>query len=145
MTKQEVGKLRSKFTRWLPSWIWAFQVRRPPQLLRVSITIVYTCQDHVLESLKMAFFIVILDPKYSRMTTKFVKQKTRWLHSSIKFANPALVFVLTGFDFNTAMSLFCLYLPVLIFDSIQCMPNKILCKKMLLKNWEIKAIPLGDH
>ena len=56
MTKQEVGKLRSKFTWWPPSWIWAFQVSRPPQLLRVSITIVYTCQDHVLESLKMAFF-----------------------------------------------------------------------------------------
>ena len=36
---------------------------------------------------------------------------------------------LTGFDFNSAMSLFCLYLPVLIFDPIQCMPNKILCKK----------------
>ena len=50
----------------------------------VSFTIVYTCQDHVLESLKIAFFIVILDSKYSKM-----KQKSHWLHSSIKFANPA--------------------------------------------------------
>ena len=49
----------------------------PPQLLRVSITIVYTCQDHVLESLKMAFFVVILDSKYSKMTPKFVKQKSQ--------------------------------------------------------------------
>ena len=63
------------------SWIWAFQVSGPPQLLRVSLTIVYTCQDHVLESL-------ILDSKYSKMTPKFVKQKSHWLHSSIKFANP---------------------------------------------------------
>ena len=81
MTKQEEGKLRLKFTRWPPSWIWAFQVREPPQLLRVSLTIVYTCQDHVLESL-------ILESKYSKMTPKFVKQKSHWLHSSIKFANP---------------------------------------------------------
>ena len=42
---------------------------------------------------------------------------------------------LTGFDFNSAMSLFCLYLPVLIFDPIQCMPNKILCKKY---SWKIR-------
>ena len=47
--------------------------------------IVYTCQDHLLESLKMAFFV---DSKYSKMTPKFVKQKSHWLHSSIKFANP---------------------------------------------------------
>ena len=32
-------------------------------------TILYTCQDHVLESL-------ILDSKYSKMTLKFVKQKS---------------------------------------------------------------------
>ena len=57
--------------------------------IRVSLTIVYTWQDHVLESLQMAFFVVILDSKYSKMTPKFVKQKSRWLHSSIKFANPA--------------------------------------------------------
>ena len=81
MTKQEEGKLRLKFTRWPPSWIWAFQVSEPPQLLRVSLTIVYTCQDHVLESL-------IRESKYSKMSPKFVKQKTHWLHSSIKFANP---------------------------------------------------------
>ena len=89
--KQEEGKLQSKFiTRWLPSWIWAFQVSGPPQLLCVSFTIVYyTCQDHVLESLKMAFCVVILDSKYPKMTPKFVKQKSHWLHSSIKFANPA--------------------------------------------------------
>ena len=31
---------------------------------------------------------VILDSKYPRMTPKFVKQKSHWLHSSIKFANP---------------------------------------------------------
>ena len=43
--------------------------------------IVYTCRNHVLESL-------ILDSKYSKMTPKFVKQKSQWLHSSIKFANP---------------------------------------------------------
>ena len=36
----------------------------------------------------MAFFAVILDSKYSKMTPKFVKQKSHWLHSSIKFANP---------------------------------------------------------
>ena len=88
MTKQEEGKLQSKFTRWPPSWIWAFQVSGPPQLLCVSLTIVYTCQDHVLESLKMAFFVVVLDSKYSKMTPKFVKRKSHWLHSSIKFANP---------------------------------------------------------
>ena len=80
-TKQEEGSLLD---------IWAFQVSGPPQLLRVSLTIVYTCQDHVLESLKMAFFVVILDSKYSKMTPKFVKQKSHWLHSSIKFANPDL-------------------------------------------------------
>ena len=81
MTKQEEGKLRLKFTRWPPSWIWAFQVSGPPQLLRVSLTIVYTWQDHVLESL-------ILDSKHSKMTPKFVKQKSHWLNSSTKFANP---------------------------------------------------------
>ena len=36
----------------------------------------------------LAFFVVILDSKYSKMTPKFVKQKSHWLHSSIKFANP---------------------------------------------------------
>ena len=86
--KQEGGKLRSKFTRWLPSWIWGFHVSGPPQLLRVSLMIKYTCPDHVLESLKMAFFVVILDSKYSKMTPKFMKQKSHWLHLSIKFANP---------------------------------------------------------
>ena len=60
----------------------------PGQQTHVSITTVYTCQDHVLESLKMAFFVVIIDSKYSKMTPKFVKQKSQWLHSSIKFANP---------------------------------------------------------
>ena len=54
----------------------------------LSLTVVYTCQDHVLESLKMAFVFVILDSKYSKMTPKFVKQKSQWLHSSIKFTNP---------------------------------------------------------
>ena len=88
MTKQEEGKLGSKVTWWPASWIWAFQVSGLPQLLRVSLMIVYTCQDHVLESLKIAFFVVILDSKYSKMTPKFVKQKSHWLHSSIKFANP---------------------------------------------------------
>ena len=95
-TSTPEGKLRSKFTQWPPSWIWAFQVSGPPQLLRVSLTIVYACQDHVLESLKMAFFFVILDSKYSKMTPKFMKQKSHWLHSSIKFANPGhicLVFI----------------------------------------------------
>ena len=37
---------------------------------------------------KTVFFIVILDSKYSKMTPKFVKQKSHWLHSSIKLANP---------------------------------------------------------
>ena len=74
--KQEGGKLRSKFTRWPPSWIWAFQVSGPPQLFRVSLTIVYTRPDHMLESLNLAFFVVILDSKYSIMTPKFVKQKS---------------------------------------------------------------------
>ena len=54
----------------------SFPGQRTPQLLCVSLTIVYTCQDHVLESLKMAFFVVILDSKYSKMTPKFVKQKS---------------------------------------------------------------------
>ena len=36
----------------------------------------------------MTFFIVILDSKYSKLTPKFVKQKSQWLHSLIKFANP---------------------------------------------------------
>ena len=70
---------------------WAFQVSGPPQLLCVSLMIVYACQDHVLESLKMAFFILILDSKYSKMSPKFVKQKSHWLLSSIKFANPDLL------------------------------------------------------
>ena len=48
----------------------------------------YSCQDHVLLSLKMAFFVVILDSKFSKMTPKFVKRKSQWLHSSIKFAIP---------------------------------------------------------
>ena len=74
-----------------PSWIWAFQVSGLPQLLGVSLMIVFTCQDHMLESLKIAFFVVILDSKYSKMTPKFVKQKSHWLHSSIKFANPVFV------------------------------------------------------
>ena len=78
---------QNMFTRWPPSWNWAFQVSGLPQLLCVSFTIVYTCQDHVLESLKMAFFVVIFDSKYSKMTPEFVKQKSVWLHSSIKFAN----------------------------------------------------------
>ena len=94
MTKQEGGKLLSKFARWMLPWIWAFQVSGPPQLLRVSLTIVYTCQDTLLESLKMAFFIVMLDSKYSKMTPKFVKQKSNWLHSSIKFANPVCLWTL---------------------------------------------------
>ena len=33
--------------------------------------------DSVLESLKMAFFVVILDSKYSKMAPKFVKQKSQ--------------------------------------------------------------------
>ena len=96
-TKQEEKKLQSKFTRWPPSWIWAFQDSRPLQLLRVSLTIAYACQDHVLESLKMSFFVVILDSKYSKMTPKFVKQKSHWLHSSMKFANPASSYFCWGF------------------------------------------------
>ena len=43
----------------------------------LSLTVVYTCQDHVLESLKMAFVVVILHSKYSKMTPKFVKQKSQ--------------------------------------------------------------------
>ena len=37
---------------------------------------------------KTVFFIVILDSKYSKMTPKFVQQKSHWLHSLTKFANP---------------------------------------------------------
>ena len=80
-----------KFTRWPPSCIWAFQVSGLPQLLSVTLTIMYACQDHVLERLKMAFCVVIIDSKYSKMTPKFVKQKSHWLHPSIKFANPVLL------------------------------------------------------
>ena len=71
-TKHEEGKLHYSMTA--SSWIWAFHVSGSPQLLRVSLTIVYTCQDHVLESLKMAFFdfVVILDSRYSKLTPKFV-------------------------------------------------------------------------
>ena len=72
MTKQEEGKLQSMTT----IMDLSFPGQRTPQLLCVSLTIVYTCQDHVLESLKMAFFVVILDSKYSKMTPKFVKQKS---------------------------------------------------------------------
>ena len=43
---------------------------------------------------KWLFFVVILDSKYSKMTPKFVKQKSHWLHSSIKFANPVFSFIL---------------------------------------------------
>ena len=45
----------------------------------------------MLVSPKMAFFVVILNSKYSNMTPKFLKQKSHWLHSSIKFANPVFV------------------------------------------------------
>ena len=31
----------------------------------------------LLESLKMAFFVVMLDSRYSKMTPKFVKQKSQ--------------------------------------------------------------------
>ena len=99
--KQEGGKLWSKFTRWPPSWIWAFQVSGPPHLFHVSLTIVYTRPDHVLESLKMVFFVVILDSKYSKMTPKFVKQKSHWLHSSVKFANPAYFSKTLKTSYNT--------------------------------------------
>ena len=37
---------------------------------------------------KLFFINVILDSKYSKMTPKFAKQKSHWLHPSIKFANP---------------------------------------------------------
>ena len=47
----------------------------------LCLMILYTCRDHVPESL-------ILDSYYSKMTPKFVKQKSHWLHSSITFANP---------------------------------------------------------
>ena len=57
-TKQEEGKLRSKCIQWPPSRIWAFQVSGLPQLLRVSLMTVYTWEDHLLDSLKMAFFVV---------------------------------------------------------------------------------------
>ena len=33
--------------------------------------------DIVLESLKISFFVVILDSKYSKMAPKFVKQKSQ--------------------------------------------------------------------
>ena len=36
---------------------WTFQVSGSPRLLCVSLMIVYTCQDHVLESLKMASLV----------------------------------------------------------------------------------------
>ena len=92
MTKQEEGKLRSKFTRWPPSWIiWAFQVSRPPQILRVSLTIVYTWQDHGLESLKMAFFLVILDSKFSKMTPKFFEAEVTVTPLINKICNPCII------------------------------------------------------
>ena len=50
--------------------------RTATAILCVSFMIVYTCQDHVLESLKIAFCVVILDPKYPKMTPKFVKQES---------------------------------------------------------------------
>ena len=112
-TSTPEGKLWSKFTQWPPSGIWAFQVSGPPQLLRVSLTIVYACQDHVLESLKMAFFFVILDSKYSKMTPKFMKQKSHWLQSSIKFANPVTFFApyfLSASDWNASYSVYLLLL-----------------------------------
>ena len=40
-----------------------------------KLTATYTCQDYLLESLKMAFFVVICDSQYAKMTPKFVKQK----------------------------------------------------------------------
>ena len=65
--------------------IWAFQVSGPLQLIRVSLTIVYTCRDHVLESLIQSY---LTPNNYPKMTPKFVKQKSHRLQSSIKFANP---------------------------------------------------------
>ena len=47
----------------------------------------------------MAFFVVILDSKFSKMTPKFVKRKSQWLHSSKKFAIPAFA----SFDFPNFM------------------------------------------
>ena len=92
MTKQEEGKLRSKFTRWPPS---GFEFSRSADARATS------CIPHDsvcmpgprTGKLKMAFFVVILESKYSKMTPEFVKQKSHWIHSSIKFANPGNIMI----------------------------------------------------
>ena len=112
----------------LPSW--------------VSLTIVYTCQDHVLESLKMAFFVVILDSKYSKMTPKFVKQKSHWLHSSIKFANPV---IFLSFNLHNAIGNIAVHktkiqsvpiIPRLCINihNISCMSNRVFIRHRRSEN-----------
>ena len=49
---------------------------------------VYMPGPHAGKSENGFFWLWYLTPKYSKMTPKFVKQKSHWLHSSIKFANP---------------------------------------------------------
>ena len=54
-----------------------FETKEKQKLPEIKkLTATHTCQDHMLESLKMAFFTVILDSKCSKMTPKFVKQKS---------------------------------------------------------------------
>ena len=109
----------------------------------VSLRIVYTCQDHVLESLKMAFFVVILDSKYSKMTPKFVKQKSQWLHSSIKFANPV---IFSSFNLHNTIGNIAVHetkiqsvpiIPRLCINThnISCMSNKVFIRHRRSENF----------
>ena len=65
--------------------------------------VIQSCQiiffNSCLSNVTLFFFFVVLheSSKYSKMTPKFVKQKSHWLHSSIKFANPVHADVLLGF------------------------------------------------
>ena len=65
--------------------------------------VIQSCQiiffNSCLSNITLFFFFVVLheSSKYSKMTPKFVKQKSHWLHPSIKFANPVHADVLLGF------------------------------------------------
>ena len=48
----------------------SFPGQRTATATSVSLTIVYTCQDTFLESLKMAFFVVMLDSKICEAEVK---------------------------------------------------------------------------
>ena len=93
MTKQEEGKLRSKFTRWPPSWIWVFQVSgRQSYFVYPSRQCMHARATYW--KTENGFFRcdtwIQIFQNDSRIS---VKQKSHWIHSSIKFANPGNIMI----------------------------------------------------